>query len=96
MKPLFQRIGYALIALWMAGPLVLAFSAGGIALAAGCTLNAAGAQPCRVFGSDIGEALYAMGLMAFFAIATIPTGMVLLVLFFGFNWWWRRRLSVRV
>jgi hypothetical protein len=96
MRPKFQGIGYAIIALWMAGPLVLAFSAGGIALAAGCTLNESGAHPCRVFGSDIGETLYAMGVMGFLAIATIPTGMVLLVLFFAFNWWWRSRLNARV
>jgi hypothetical protein len=94
MKPLFQRIGYGLIALWMAGPLVLAFTAGGIALAAGCTLNEAGAHPCVVFGSDLGETLYAMGVMGFLAIATIPTGLALLVLFFAFNWW-RRRANAR-
>ena len=95
MKPKLQTIGYALIVLWMAWPLVLAFGAGGIAAAAGCTLNAAGAHPCMVFGSDRGEMLYAMGLMGFFGIATLPTGMALLVLFFVFNSW-RRRAALGV
>jgi hypothetical protein len=94
MKRKYQLIGYALIALYMLGPLVLAFTAGGVALAMGCTLNEGSAHPCMVFGADRGETLYAMGVMGFFAIATIPTGMVLLALFFGFNWW-RGRVNAR-
>jgi hypothetical protein len=95
MKPKFQRIGYALIVLVMFAPMAIAFAAGGIAVMNGCTVTTAGANPCVVFGTDLGATLYAMGVMGFFAIATIPLGGIALVLFFLFNLFWRRRVAAR-
>lgn len=55
-------------------PLISVIIAGSIADANGCTLNEGSVHPCIVGGNDMGSTLYAMGMMGWFMIATIPLG----------------------
>jgi len=69
-------VGYALIALGTGWPIASVIVAGTIASWNGCTLNEGSAHPCVVNGADIGGTLYAMGVMGWFMIATIPLGFI--------------------
>lgn len=55
-------------------PVISVVIAGSIAEANGCTLHEGFSNPCIVNGSDMGETLYALGVMGWFMIATIPLG----------------------
>lgn len=72
-KPSYLLIGAIVFALL---PLLPTLIAGLIASAFGCTLNEANVHACVVFGNDIGEILYAMGLTFWLAIVTIQIGLV--------------------
>jgi hypothetical protein len=67
-------VGYALIALAAGWPMILVIIAGTIATVNGCRLDEGSVNPCVVFGRDMGETLYAMGVMGWFMIVTIPLG----------------------
>ncbi len=72
-------IGYGVIALAAAWPILSVAIAGSIAAWNDCTLHEGFKTPCIVNGSDIGGTLYAMGVMGWFMIATIPFGAIALV-----------------
>lgn len=55
-------------------PLFSVAIAGWIAEANGCVLHEGFANPCVVNGADIGQTLYALGVMGWFMLATIPLG----------------------
>ena len=55
-------------------PLISVIIAGSIAEANGCALDEGSVHACIVGGNDIGSTLYAMGVMGWFMIATIPLG----------------------
>lgn len=57
-------------------PLIATAIAGIIAEANGCELHEGFANPCVINGVDRGEDLYAAGMLGWFAIATIPIGVV--------------------
>ena len=85
-------IGYGVIALFAAWPIVSVASAGVIATWNGCTLHEGFVNPCLVNGRDIGETLYSMGVMGWFMLATIPMGVVAFVAWtIGWVIWSRRR-----
>lgn len=67
--------------LWMLWPVILAGTAGAIATANGCELNEAVINPCVVDGREMGETLYSMGVMGWFMLVTIPTGLLALLIF---------------
>ena len=69
-------IGYFLVALFAGWPIVSVIVAGSIASWNGCTLHEGFANPCVVGGKDLGGTLYAMGVMGWFMIATIPLGAI--------------------
>jgi hypothetical protein len=56
-------------------PVVSVAIAGGIANANGCQLDEGSAHPCIVNGQDVGETLYAMGVMGWLMLVTIPIGL---------------------
>ena len=74
-----KALGYAIILLWTFGPIILSGIGYGIAAAFGCELNEGDVHPCKVFGRDIGGALYTLGMMGWFGILTFPTGIPALI-----------------
>ena len=73
-------LGYAVIAVLAGWPIASVVIAGAIASWNGCTLHEGFANPCLVYGRDIGGMLYSMGVMGWFMIATIPLGIIVFVL----------------
>lgn len=53
--------------------------AGLTATAFGCTLNEGNAHPCVVAGIDLGDTLYAMGVMGWLMLVTVPFMLLTLV-----------------
>src|SRR5262245_20592783 len=76
-----KLIGWLLIALWTFFPILSALIASALASAFACQLDAGGTHPCMAFGTDIGESLYTLFVMAWFAFFTIPSGLVAAVIF---------------
>ena len=70
-----------LILAWIVWPMILVTVAGNIASANGCQLDEGSVHPCIVDGRDIGEQLYGMGVMGWFMLVTIPTGLLALALY---------------
>ncbi|MEP0320612.1 hypothetical protein [Bauldia litoralis] len=60
-------------------PMISVMVAGSIAKANGCVLHEGFVNPCVVDGKDMGETLYAMGMMGWLMIATIPAGIIALI-----------------
>ena len=60
-------------------PLISVAIAGSIADANGCVLHEGYVNPCIVNGQDMGETLYAMGVMGWLMLATIPLGLIAVV-----------------
>ena len=85
----------ALIVLVALLPLISVIVAGAIADANGCVLHEGYANPCVVGGSDLGETLYAMGVMGWFMLATLPLGGIAILVWLGalfvHRLLWRRR-----
>jgi hypothetical protein len=69
------------ILLWTIWPVVLVVIAGAIASANGCELNETMINSCIVNGREIGNTLYSMGVMGWFMLVTIPTGLLALLIF---------------
>lgn len=61
-------------------PVASVLLAGLIATPAGCELNEAVVNPCIIAGIDLGELLYAMGVLGWLMIGTIPVGVILLAI----------------
>lgn len=68
------RLGAAIVVLACLVPLISAALATWIASRNGCPLHEGFANPCVVFGRDIGEALYAMAVTGWLALVTLPIG----------------------
>jgi hypothetical protein len=73
--------GYGLIVIWMFLPMLPVIIAGLVAAATGSRLDESGPHPTDVFGIDVGELLYTMGMMGWFMLLTFPTGLIALVVF---------------
>jgi len=56
------------------------FTAGWIATSLGCVLNEGDVHPCPFHGFDLGEMLYGMAVMGWFALGTLPLGAIVLAL----------------
>jgi len=67
-----------LILAWTVWPAVLVATAGAIASAHGCQLDEGSVHACNVNGRDIGEQLFGMGVIGWFMLVTIPTGLLAL------------------
>ena len=65
---------YGALILYSGLPLLSALTAGSIAKANGCALNEAGVHPCVIGGKDWGGTLYAMGVMGWLLLITVPSG----------------------
>ena len=67
-----------LILLLAFSPFIGAMIAGTIADTYGCQLDEGSVHPCLVNGRDIGETLYAFGVLGWLGLATIPIGLAVL------------------
>ena len=83
-------IGYFVIALAAGWPLMSVVIAGTVASWNGCTLHEGFVKPCVVNGRDVGETLYAMGVMGWFMLATLPLGAIAFVVW-TLVWLWLHR-----
>jgi hypothetical protein len=72
---------FLLILAWTVWPVALVVVAGNIAAANGCQLDEGSVHPCIVNGRDMGEQLYGMGVMGWFMLVTIPTGLLALAIY---------------
>ena len=76
-------------------PLISVIIAGSIAEANGCALDEGSVHACIVGGNDMGSTLYAMGVMGWFMIATIPLGagavLVWVVVLIAHRLYWGRK-----
>jgi len=86
MKKRFINTGYWIIAVWTLWPMAPVVIAGIIAASCGCKVDEGSAHPCIVFGKDIGQLLYVMGVMGWLAIGTFPTGIIALAIFSVIVW----------
>lgn len=68
----------AAILLFATAPVISVAIAGMIAEANGCRLHEGFANPCVIGGVDWGGTLYALGVMGWFMLATIPIGAIAL------------------
>ena len=55
-------------------PILSVLIASTIAFLNGCTLNEGASHPCTVLWTDIGELLYTLFVMGWFALITLPIG----------------------
>lgn len=63
-----------IILVFALAPVASVVIAGAIAEANGCALDEGSIHPCIVGGADIGGTLYALGVMGWFMLGTIPLG----------------------
>ena len=73
-------LGYIIIALITLGPLLITLLGGAAASLFGCTISEVGPQECLVLSVDIGWLFYAMGVIGWLFIITVPLGVLLFVL----------------
>ena len=73
-------LGAFAIVLLASLPVISVFTAGGIASGLGCVLNEDDVHPCPLHGFDLGEMLYGMTVMGWFALGTLPLGAIGLLL----------------
>jgi hypothetical protein len=74
------------ILLWTIWPVILVAIAGAIASANGCQLNETVINSCIVDGREMGNTLYSLGVMGWFMLVTIPTGLLALLIFLLLLW----------
>jgi hypothetical protein len=72
---------YLALLAWTLAPIFSVLLAGFIADLTGSTLNESGAHPFIILGFDIGGLLYSMFVFGWFAMLTLPTGGLALLIF---------------
>jgi hypothetical protein len=77
-----HSLAVLLILLFAIGPFIGVAYAGSVAERYGCRLDEGSAHPCVVNGVDRGDDLYALGMLGWLGLATLPLGMAALVVYF--------------
>ncbi|AGK48806.1 hypothetical protein BTI_3316 [Burkholderia thailandensis MSMB121] len=79
-RALVRAYGFALAAILVIAlfPVLSVAAARIVADAAGCELNEAAVHPCLIGGIDFGETLYAMGVLGWLMLGSLPVGGLLL------------------
>lgn len=93
---LWFRLLIGLVVVLALSPVFSVIIAGMIASAYGCTLHEGFANPCIISGVDWGETLYAMAVIGWLALATLPIAALLVVVWLAVEifMFWRRRSRV--
>ena len=73
-------VGYILISLFAASPVIIAMLADWTGELIGCNINEGATDSCVVFGIPIGTILSMFFIMGWFALITIPGGLLLMLL----------------
>jgi hypothetical protein len=71
---------YCLVFAWTVWPIGSVLVTDAIAVSLHCKLSEGGPQPCSLLGIDISHQLYVGGVSFWFALATFPTGVPVLLL----------------
>jgi hypothetical protein len=76
-------------------PLFSVLMAATLAKMFGCTLNEADVHPCYVLGVSIGPFLYALSVMGWFMILSLPLGVTVSITWIGTEsvWFVRKRIA---
>lgn len=74
---------FMLIVLYTIGPILCVLLCTLIANTLGCQVDEGNVHPCNCLGVDIGGPLYALGMMGWFALITLPTGVLALIVYFA-------------
>lgn len=74
-RNVFFLLALVLTLLLAVAPLIVTLGAGTYAANHGCVLHEGFVNPCIVDGQDIGQTLYQLGMVGWFAIATLPLGL---------------------
>jgi hypothetical protein len=89
---------FAILVVLTIWPVISVLVASSIAEANGCALDEGSVHPCLVTGADWGEALYAMGVLGWLMLATLPLGggalLVWLIILLIHRIAWRRRKTM--
>ena len=70
----------AVIIVLAAAPLISVIVAGSIADANGCRVDEGSVHPCLVNGVDMGETLYALGVLGWLMLVSLPFGLLALAI----------------
>ncbi len=94
-------IAFVLIVLVAFAPVGSVIASGLIANAHGCRVDEGSVHPCVINGKDYGQLLYALGVMGWLMLVTIPGGTVafiiwLIILLVHRSNWRKRRFSTQV
>ncbi len=69
----------AVIVVLAALPVLSVTVAGLVASANGCRLDEGGAHPCVIAGTDYGDTLYTLGVLGWLMLASLPLGVIALL-----------------
>jgi hypothetical protein len=69
----------AVIVVLAALPVLSVTVAGLVASANGCRLDEGGAHPCVIAGTDYGDTLYTLGVLGWLMLASLPLGVMALL-----------------
>jgi hypothetical protein len=69
------------IALIGLAPVLSVMAASGLASANGCALDEGSVHACMMGGRDYGDLLYGMGVMGWFALATLPLAGITIIVY---------------
>jgi hypothetical protein len=71
-------LAIAFIAFW---PCLMLAAMSFVASLGDCTVNEGAPSPCVIGGRDVGQALYTLGVLGWFMLATIPIGLGLFAVY---------------
>ena len=71
---------YLVIGLFTVAPILSFAIAGGVARFCGCQVDESGVHPCIILGTDVGGLLYDMCVAGWFALLTVPFGLLVILL----------------
>ena len=73
LTPLVMILGALTVLPWL--PLILGLVAGSVGAGLGCRVDEAGAYPCPVLGTDIGDALAFLGVLPWLSVSLAPVAL---------------------
>ena len=78
-KIYYMSFGYFVITILALSPIIISVIAGGLGNCLGCNINEAGTDDCIRWGIPFGNILNPLGVIGWFALLTIPVGVLAFV-----------------